>query len=373
MKSLVEGWARPLSAASLVLLSAVTAVAQPPAGEYPYFPLDSPWTQDITNAPVDSESTTVINWLAAQSTSGGFNGAPQGWGVNQVDFTIEVLEVNSGNAGTSPFRSFTTTGDFWSPDCDHVQVPIPQGGAIEGETGYECESDGDCHLLVVYRPASLLYEMWRANIDATNTFYGGCMAVWDLRLTYPPESRGQNCSSADAAGYPIAPLLFNADEVAAGAINHAIRFVLPNNRIRDGIYVHPATHSTGPTSGPAQAPPYGTRLRLRASYPLQNLTAGAQVVAQAMQKYGILLSDGGNLAWTAQSDRFTTNKWGHGAGTVNFDINDLDRIGAGDFEMIAAGPRYNWNVPDNDCVRTTPVFNDSFELPILTKWAARWP
>jgi len=35
------------------------------------------------------------------------------------------------------------------------------------------------------------------------------------------------CSSADAAGFPIAPLLFGADELATGSINHAIRFIFP--------------------------------------------------------------------------------------------------------------------------------------------------
>jgi serine/threonine-protein kinase len=44
--------------------------------------------------------------------------------------------------------------------------------------------------------------------------------------------------------------------VAAGAIHHAIRFILPNNRIQHHVYVHPATHSTGPTSGGPDAPPY---------------------------------------------------------------------------------------------------------------------
>ena len=32
------------------------------------------------------------------------------------------------------------------------------------------------------------------------------------------------CSS-DAAGFPIAPLLVTADELAAGAVNHALRFI----------------------------------------------------------------------------------------------------------------------------------------------------
>jgi serine/threonine-protein kinase len=187
-----------------------------------------------------------------------------------------------------------------------------------------------------------------------------------MNLTYPANARGQDCTSADAAGFPIAPLLFSADEVAAGHIDHAIRFILPNYRMRNKVYVHPATHSTFATSGPASAPPYGARLRLRADYPVQNLpTAGARVVARAMQKYGILLADGGTIALTAQSDRFTTAKWAGLLGPL-----DLRALQVSDFQMVAGGDRYSYT---GDCERTTPLFNDGFELGGRSKWSASVP
>ena len=163
-----------------------------------------------------------------------------------------------------------------------------------------------------------------------------------MTRVYGPSGRGENCTSADAAGFPIAPLLFTADEVAAGWIDHAIRFILPNPRIQRGGYVHPATHVGGPT-GPATAVPYGARLRLRADFPLASLPSeGARVVARAMQRYGMLLSDGGNIALTAQSDRFTTAKW-----DGLLDTYDLRSIRVTDFEMIAA----NRMTYTGDCVR----------------------
>ena len=187
-----------------------------------------------------------------------------------------------------------------------------------------------------------------------------------MDLTYPLTARGQDCTSADAAGFPIAPLLFNADEVAAGHIDHALRFILPNSRMRRHVYVHPATHSTNPTSGPATAPPYGSRLRLRADYPVQNLpNAAARVLARAMQKYGILLADGGTIALTAQSDRFTTAKWSGLLGPL-----DLSALQVSDFQMIAAGDRYTFT---GDCARTTPLFNDGLELGGLAKWSGSTP
>ena len=246
----------------------------------------------------------------------------------QIDFSIEVMDASP----NTPYLPFTRTGDFYEPDCDFTPMPVPIGGNLEGETGYQCLSDGDCHLIVADWDRMQLFEMWRANITG-GVFYGGCLAVWDMPRVYPASGRGEQCTSADAAGYPIAPLLFTADEVAAGSIDHAIRFILPNARIRHGVYVHPATHVGGP-GGPADAPPYGTRLRLRANYPVNTLSPGAQVVARAMQRYGMLLADGGNVALTAQADTYTTAKWPSLLGA-----RDLDRLTPADFEMVDAGPR----------------------------------
>src|SRR5690606_35239662 len=162
-----------------------------------------------------------------------------------------------------------------------------------GEDGYACESDGDCHLIVRHAPTRTLYEMWRAHLGPAG-LEGGCLAVWRLDHAYDETLRGEQCTSADAAGLPIAPLLFTADEVAAGEIRHAIRFILPNSRIRHRTYVRPATHATGAASGGEDAPPYGIRLRLRADYPLAELPSdGARVVARALQDYGMILADGG--------------------------------------------------------------------------------
>ncbi len=295
-----------------------------------FFPTAAEWYRDVSAAPLDSESAAVSAYLDRV-----------GWGTGrmQIDFSIEVLTASS----DTPLLAFRPTQDHFLPDCDLDPVPVPAGGTLEGETGYACLGDGDCHLIVVDRTRQKLFEMWRADIRGGD-FRGGCLAVWDMTRVYPPSGRGEQCTSADAAGYPIAPLLFTADEVAAGSIDHAIRFILPNARIRGGEYVHPATHGTRATSGPAQAPPYGARLRLRADYPLDRLpNAGARVVARAMQRYGMLLSDGGNIALTARSDRFTTAKW--------FGLlasRDLEVLRPADFAMIEAGDRIPLTL---DCVR----------------------
>jgi serine/threonine-protein kinase len=211
------------------------------------------------------------------------------------------------------------------------------GGGIEGESGYQCPIDQeDCHLIVVDRSHGKLYETFQAN-QVSDAITANFLAVWDLNRVYPPSGRGDQCTSADAAGFPIAPLLFSADELATGSINHAIRFILPNPRMRAQVFVHPATHAGAP-SGPAMAPPMGAHFRLKATYDLTQLKPAAQIVARAMQKYGMFLSDGGNIALTGQSDADTTAKY----------VNDLQPLKVTDFEVVDGGKP----IPlTNDCVR----------------------
>jgi serine/threonine-protein kinase len=308
--------------ALVLLVSACGESAGGGAG--PFFEQPMFFNEDVSSAKISSDSTNILAGLRAAG----------GWGRGdrlQIDFSMDVLEANA----TTPHRAFTPTTDFfYAPDCDHVDVPVPEGGNVEGEPGYACTSGGDCHLLVIDRDAGKLYEMYKANLGST--FVGGCLAVWETAKAYDETLRGDECASADAAGFPIAPMLFTADEVAAGEIDHAIRFVLPNDRLRRG-FVRPAVHGTD-TDGPTNGPPYGVHLRLRGNYPLDSLpNEGARVVARALQKYGMIHADGGEVALTAASDRHTAAKW---AGLL--DDEDLEFLRVEDFEVVDHGPMVSY-------------------------------
>ena len=290
----------------------------PPATAGAYFAEPMFFDQVVADAAVSPNSAT---WISTLASAGGW-----GTGKLQIDFTIDVLSATP----SSPMETFEPTAEFYAPDCDHVPVPIPVGGNLEEETGYECTHGGDCHLIVHDATHGRLYEQWRADITG-GVFTGGCMAMWKTDQAYGDTLRGDQCTSADAAGFPIAPLLFTADEVAAGEIKHAIRFILPNARVRRG-YVRPATHGSDTTGG-SDAPPYGVHFRLRADFPIDSLPSeGAKVVARAMQKYGMYHADGGNIALTAQSDRHTTAKWN---GLLR--ATDLQALEVEDFEAIDHG------------------------------------
>lgn len=205
-----------------------------------------------------------------------------------------------------------------------------------------------------------LIEVYGAFTDGTTNFTtltdGRDAVIWDITKNYPASLRGDVCTSADASGALMAPLLFTADEVAAGHIDHAIRFILPNSRIQNDEYVRPATHGTG-GSGWAQSNgvPYGARFRLKSTTDISALSAGAKVVAQALMKYGMILSDGGNIAFTARSDAYTTNKWANTLGS-----RDLSSLAVTDFEMVemnvgsdaqSSATRHDFTSATDNCVR----------------------
>jgi hypothetical protein len=295
----------------------------------PLFSAKMAWNESIETAAKDAQSDVIIAALQRLN-----------WGAGrlQIDFSIDVLCAGS----SAPLRTFQKTDNFYEGECDDAQVPVPAGGHVEGEQGYECTGGGDCHLIVIAENTHQLYEQWMASIDAQNHYEGGCLAVWDLTRDYPDTLRGDQCSSADAAGLPIAPLLFDADEVAAGEIKHAVRFALPNTHLRNRTYVRPATHATGAAKAGADGVPYGARLRLRKDYPLDSLPSdGARVLARALQRYGMILADGGNIALMGQDDRSTLHKW-----DAVLQPRDLEKIKPSDFEMVEAGQRFTWS---GDC------------------------
>jgi serine/threonine-protein kinase len=313
--------ARPAAGGQAPAAEAVTGLFHAP----------EPWTKVVAGMPKSEASDRIVGWLADHG----------GWGTHtmRIDFGLHVLHA----VGGTPFRTFTPTEEFYTPDCDQVPFPIPEAGAVEEEESYACTDDGDCHLLVVHESSHKLYEMWRADLGGSG-FKGGCATVWDLDRSYP-KGRGDNCTSADAGGFPISAMVFTADEVAKGSIDHAIRFVLPNSRIRRGVFVAPASHASDALHGGPDAPPYGVRFRLRADYPLETLpTEGARVVARAMQRYGMLLADGGRTPLTATSDRFTEHKWAE----VGMDENAMSAIAVGDMEVVDLGEPIK---ATGDCVR----------------------
>jgi hypothetical protein len=296
------------------------------------------WNADVAALPKSARSDAIISTLVSAG----------GWGNGnkfQIDFSIPLFFADA----STPVKTIVAAAGgycFGGPDCDAVplQMPVPTNANIEGVNGLVCDNSAqDCHLLVVDRSKKKIYELYQANAVGSSLEAVGVF-TWDLTKQYSDVLRGDQCTSADAAGLPIAALLPTADEVAAGDIAHALRFILPNARMKKGVYVRPATHAGGPSSVSADAPPYGVRFRLKADFDETPYSPNARIVLKALKKHGMVLSDGGNIALTFADDRTSVAKWA----ALGITAQTFNNIGVANFEVVGLG---NEIVLTYDCVR----------------------
>jgi hypothetical protein len=133
----------------------------------------------------------------------------------------------------------------YADESDSGPYPIPANAPIEGGAS----STGDRHV-VILDPAHLkLYELYGAHNLGTS-WHAGSGAVFNLTSNL---LRPGGWTLADAAGLPILPRLARYDEVASGAINHALRFTASSTQRG---YIHQATHHASSSTN-ANLPPMG--------------------------------------------------------------------------------------------------------------------
>ena len=198
---------------------------------------------------------------------------------------------------------FTAYGD----ESDPGPMPIPLSAEIEGDPN---PGSGDRHVLVLDNNNCWLYELYGADPQAS-AWDAGSAAVWDLTAD---EQRPYTWTSADAAGLPIFPGLVRYDEVAAGAIQHALRFTLQSSR---AAFIPPASHWAANSTN-ALAAPMGMRLRLKAGFDVSSFSATNQVILNALKKYGMIMADNGSSMYIsgAPDDRWDNDDL-HNLGNVN--------------------------------------------------------
>ncbi len=270
------------------------------------------WNTDISSAPVDSNSASIItNWV------GSVNVHPD-WG-NDPTYGIPYVVVNGSQSLVNV--NLNAYGD----ESDPGPMPVPANAPVEGGSS----SSGDRHVLVLDNGNCFLYELYNSSVNSNGSWNADSTAVWDL---LSDEQRPYTWTSADAAGLPIFPGLVRYDEVAAGNIQHAFRFTLPKT---SAAFTPPASHSAANTSS-ASAPPMGMRLRLKSSYDISGFSAQMQVILAAMKKYGLILADNGSALYvTGVSD----SRWGS-------DLDSLKTVPASAFEVVQMSPVYtNSNYP----------------------------
>jgi hypothetical protein len=281
------------------------------------FPSSNLWNTDISTAPVDPNSANYINFIGSTVTLHPDFGA--GTFHNQtIGIPYQVV------AGTQA-KVAVTLGAFFD-ESDPGPDPIPSNALIEG---YPKPGNGDRHVLVLEKDGCWLYELYNASLKS-GKWSADQVSVWDMTIN---DQRPYTWTSADAAGLPIFVGLARYDEVAAGAINHALRFTVPTTQ---KAFVLPATHWASTTTDP-NAPPMGLRLRLKASFDISGYPADDQVLLTAMKKYGLILADNGSGIFISGAP---DNRWN------NTNLNLLKQITASNFEVVQTGTIFTpANVP----------------------------
>jgi hypothetical protein len=275
-----------------------------PVGGRTVFPADNAWNREVTSEPVDPNSANLIaSCGATRSLHPDFGTVYEGvpWGIPYVPVRASQARV--------------PVSFYYGDESDAGPYPIPPNAPIEGGAN----SSGDRHVIVVDIDNWMLYELFDARpVNGGSSWTAGSGAIFDLTSN---AMRPAGWTSADAAGLPIFPGLARYDEVAAGAISHALRFTCPTTR---RAYVPPARHYASSQTSP-NLPPMGMRVRLKASVDISTFPADAQVILTALKKYGMILADnGGGFFVSGAPD----SRWN------DANIDALKRIKGSDFEVV---------------------------------------
>jgi hypothetical protein len=281
------------------------------------FPADNAWNQDISSAPVDPNSSAIINFIGASTPLHPDFGA--GLYAGQT-IGIPYIVVSG-----SPLVNVKYTA--YGSESDPGPMPVPKNAPIEG---YPKPGNGDRHVLVLDRDNCWLYELYHSYLQTDGSWKAGSGAVWDL---LNDEQRPYTWTSADAAGLPIFPGLARYDEVASGQIQHALRFTLPYSQT---AFTPPASHWAGNSTN-TYAAPMGMRIRLKSSYDITSFPPQSRVILAALKQYGMITADNGSSMFISGDP---DNRWN------NNDLNALKQVPASAFEVLLINPLYTpSNVP----------------------------
>jgi hypothetical protein len=266
------------------------------------FPPDNPWNQRVDRLPVAADSARILARIGLSAPVHPDFGTVYAGAPNGIPITIA-----SGRTRRLPVRF------QYASESDRGPYPLPHGVAIEGGLA----ATGDRHVIVLDHSTCTDYELYDAHPHG-RFWTAGSGAIFSLGSDH---LRPAGWTSADAAGLPILPGLARYAEVAAGAIDHALRFTAPCTAPR---YVYPARHFASTCSGPNR-PPMGLRVRLKASVHISGLPYQARVVAVALKRYGLILADNGSRWYISGApDR----RWNDAA------LHTLDALSGHDFQIV---------------------------------------
>lgn len=293
-----------LAGACILLLLAAPMIFSRPVsadvGACAVFPANNVWNMRVDSLPVHTNSA---NYIASMGNAGLHPDFGAGeWEGGPIGIPYATVPGNQPNVAIH----YTEYGN----ESDAGPFPIP--------TNAPREWGADHHVLIVNSGDCMLYELYHASPNADGSWNAGSGAKWSLNSN---ALRPDTWTSADAAGLPILPGLTRYDEVAAGAIQHALRFTVD---CTDG-YIWPARHQA-PSGACAHPAPMGLRVRLKANVDLSGFSTENRVILTALKQYGMFVADNGSDWYLSGAP---SESWS------NDDLHELQtNIHGSDFEVV---------------------------------------
>ena len=312
------------------------------------FPPDNWWNLDISNWPVDPNSSNYIAFInnggirrlhpdfggnaGTTQDPNAIYGLPYAVVSNVTNADLRIVQFAYAGESDGVNHSTNTSFPFYPIPAEAITQPHWIEGGDPGNI--DRRNSQDRHMLIVDRDRNYLYELFNVFYDGSQgKWLAGSGAFFDMNTN---NRRPDTWTSADAAGLAILPGLVRYDEVYdpnATEIRHAFRVTV---RATNG-YVYPASHRAGSTPG---ALPMGARLRLKGSVDINQRTSDPNVrkIFRAMQRYGLIVADNG-------SDMYITGtydtRWNNGVLNPAFAA-----LTASDFEIVQLGYNPPASIPE---------------------------
>lgn len=244
----------------------------PPSGDSDFFSPTSVWNQQIgSNPQIDPNSAAIVNDLVDQ-----VDRYVPWFNYDQYSTPVYVVGPNQATRQvTDSDDGFMTTGGqhHWN------QVPLPSNAQPAGGT--------DKHLVIWQPSTDTMWEFWlfEWNNGSPRAAHGARIPNVSSNPGALPRPYG-----ATASGLPMVAGMMMVDELRAGSIDHALALAVPEPRA--SVFAAPATRTDG-FANRASAPPEGAHFQLDPTLDLDSLglTPFTRTVAEAAQKYGIVVRD----------------------------------------------------------------------------------
>ncbi len=289
------------SAPEQTLMSAaeISAMARLEYGTMHFFSATSPWNEALPAvSSLDPNSAAMAGALASEAEAEWASGT--GPSISTHSFSVPIYTVPF-NQATVPVKlnsSHTAPG----LEAAWKAVPLPPTATPAAGT--------DGHLVVWQPSRGRLWEFWRAvhGAGGWEASWGGAIAnvATDPGVYSSTSWPGANRSwGASASSLSIVGGLITFEDLRRGRIEHALAIGIPE--VQAGSYAAPAQRTDGRSLVPTRLPE-GAHLRLdpNLNIPALHLPPLTRMIAEAAQRYGIIVRDGaGNITFYGQ-DPVTT-------------------------------------------------------------------